>query len=168
MGTPETGSAAVTDTDALRRTFSYFPSGVVAVAAVVDGLPSGIAASSFTSVSLDPPLVSVYIADTSTTWPSLRQAGTIGISVLAEHQTDTATQFASKTRDRFAGLAWEAGPGGAILLSGSAAWFECSLHDEIRTGDHILALLRIHTHSGDADLDPLVFHRSGFRSLRTT
>jgi flavin reductase (DIM6/NTAB) family NADH-FMN oxidoreductase RutF len=79
---------------ALRRAFAMFPSGVTAVCATVEGRPVGLAASSFTSVSLDPPLVSVCIAHTSSTWPLLRAAGRVGVSVLAEGHASIARQLA--------------------------------------------------------------------------
>src|SRR5258708_28096524 len=70
----------------LRRVLATFPTGVAAVAAIIDGEPAGLAASSFVSVSLDPPLVSVCIGHSSTTWPVLRTADRLGISVLGAHQ----------------------------------------------------------------------------------
>ncbi|MEW2165626.1 flavin reductase family protein [Streptomyces sp. NPDC007084] len=76
--------------EALRRAYAMFPSGVTALCAHVDGTPVGLAASAFTCVSLTPPLVSVRVAHTSTTWPILRAAPRVGISVLAEEHTDIA------------------------------------------------------------------------------
>ena len=70
----------------LREAFGVFPSGVVAVAAEVDGSLVGMAASSFTSVSLEPALVSFSVANTSKTWSTLRRAGHLGLTVLADHQ----------------------------------------------------------------------------------
>jgi flavin reductase (DIM6/NTAB) family NADH-FMN oxidoreductase RutF len=90
----------------LRRVFATFPTGVAAVAAVVGGEPAGLAANSFVSVSLDPPLVSVCIAHTSTTWPTLRSADRLGISVLGDHQESVSRQLSSRDSARFAGLSW--------------------------------------------------------------
>ena len=78
----------------LRQAFGIFPSGVVAVAAEVDGQLVGLAASSFTSVSLDPPLVSFSIANTSKTWPDLRRASHLGVTVLAHHHGHITQRFA--------------------------------------------------------------------------
>src|SRR5689334_9351603 len=93
---------------ALRRVFGAFPTGVTALAALVDGQPVGLAASSFTSVSLDPPLVSVCLAHSSTTWPLLRRATRLGVSVLAAHQEHFGRQLSARGGDRFAGLTWRA------------------------------------------------------------
>jgi flavin reductase (DIM6/NTAB) family NADH-FMN oxidoreductase RutF len=76
--------------DVLRGAFAAFPSGVTAIAGMLDGHPVGMAASSFTSVSLEPPLVSVCMAHSSSTWPSLRRAPSIGVSVLAAGHGDIA------------------------------------------------------------------------------
>lgn len=93
----------------LRRAFGCFPSGVTAVCALVDGEPVGMAASSFTSVSVSPPLVSVCIQNISSTWPKLRRRPRLGLSVLAEGHDAACARLASKDGDRFADVGWEAG-----------------------------------------------------------
>ncbi|MFI5911910.1 flavin reductase family protein [Dactylosporangium sp. NPDC051541] len=148
----------------LRRVFGAFPSGVTAVAALVDSVPVGLAASSFTSVSLDPPLVSVCIARTSSTWPQLRRAARLGISVLAADQAGLGRQLSGRG-DRFAGATWRAARGGEILLDGACAWLDCSIEREIPAGDHEIVLLRVHALDADRDVPPLVFHRSTFSRL---
>src|SRR5262245_15268705 len=85
----------------LRRAFGIFPSGVVAVAAAVDGVLTGLAASSFTSVSLEPPLVSFSVANASKTWPDLRRATRLGVTVLAGHHGGLARQLAGPVAGRF-------------------------------------------------------------------
>src|SRR6187431_1413903 len=85
----------------LRQAFGFFPSGVVAVAAEVDGVITGLVASSFTSVSLDPPLVSVSLASTSKTWPDLRRATRLGLTVLAEHHAAVCRQLSGPVDQRF-------------------------------------------------------------------
>ena len=92
------------DPGALRRAFGAFPSGVVAVAAEVDGVPVGMVASSFTSVSLEPALVSFSIANTSSTWPLLRRSARLGLSVLADHHDHVCRQLAGPAAQRFDGL----------------------------------------------------------------
>jgi flavin reductase (DIM6/NTAB) family NADH-FMN oxidoreductase RutF len=148
----------------LRQVFAAFPTGVAAVAAVIDGEPAGLAASSFVSVSLDPPLVSVCVAHTSTTWPALRSAGRLGISVLGDHQEQASRQLSSRAAKRFAGLDWRATADGAVILSEASAWFDCSLEQEIPAGDHDIVLLRVHD-LGASEVMPLVFHGSSYRQL---
>ena len=93
------------DPERLREAFGVFPSGVVAVAAEVDGELIGLAASSFTSVSLEPALVSFSVANTSKTWPALRQAERLGLTVLADHHGEVCRQLAGPVAHRFDGLA---------------------------------------------------------------
>lgn len=153
------------DDQVLRQTYGCFPSGVTAVCAMVDGRPVGMAASSFTSVSIDPPLVSVCIAYSSTTWPVLRGSARLGVSVLGEGHELVARQLAAKTGDRFAGLGLEIDDAGAIYIEGSTAWLDCSVESELPAGDHLIALLRIHGLTAHLDVPPLVFHGSRFRQL---
>ncbi|MDT4993235.1 MAG: hypothetical protein QOH97_3127 [Actinoplanes sp.] len=149
----------------LRHVFGAFPSGVAAVAAVVDGAPAGIAASSFTSVSLDPPLVSLCVAHTSTTWPVLRAAPRLGVSILSAAQERAVRQLAARGVDRFAGLAWRTTSDCAVLLDGASGWLETSIEQQVRAGDHDIVVLRIHDLDADHDISPLVFHASRFRRL---
>ncbi|MEP9384723.1 flavin reductase family protein [Nocardioides sp. KR10-350] len=152
------------DPAALRRAFGVFPSGVVAVAAVVDGTPLGLAASSFTSVSLDPPLVSFAVAGTSKTWPELRRATHLGVTVLAESHREVCRQLAGPVDQRFDGIPVSASDDGALTLDEGVARFDCTIYREVEAGDHVLVLLALHAveHS---EGQPLVFHRSGFGRL---
>ena len=156
---------ALIDGARLRKVFGMYPTGVAVLAALVDGIPEGLAASSFTSVSLDPPLVSVCVAHTSSTWPRLRSATRIGVSVLSGDQEQAGRQLSAKGVDRFAGLAWRETPGGALLLEGASAWLDVSVHQHVVAGDHDIVILRVHDLGSDHGLQPLVFHASQFRRL---
>lgn len=151
----------------LREVFGCFPSGVVALCSLVDDTPVGIAASSFTSVSLAPPLVSVCVQHTSETWPVLRQRPKLGLSVLSEVQDEAGRRLSLKRGNRFAGVDWAAGVDGSVLLRDVSAWLVASVHAEIDAGDHVLVLLRVHQLDCDPATPPLVFHRSRFRRLAT-
>lgn len=155
----------VLDPAQLRRVYGAFPSGVTAVAALIDAQPMGIAASSFTAVSLDPPLVSVCVAHSSTTWPRLAQATRFGVSVLSAEQEQAGRQLASREGDRFDALPWRATSDGAVLLEGASAWLECSIYSQVRAGDHDIVVLQVHDLDADHDVTPLVFHASQFRRL---
>ncbi|MEV4137732.1 flavin reductase family protein [Dactylosporangium sp. NPDC049742] len=151
----------------LREVFGIFPSGVVAVAALVDGAPVGLAASSFTSVSLDPPLVSFCIANTSKTWPDLRRAAHLGVTILAEHHSAVARQLAGAVDRRFDGLPVTATADGALILDDGLAHFDTTIYNEVPAGDHTIILLRLSAAGRSAlpDPSPLVFHRSRFGRL---
>lgn len=153
------------DPTSLKKVFAAFPTGVTVLAAQLDGGPVGLTASSFTSVSLDPPLVSVAVATTSRTWSDLRRAPRIGVSVLADVHEEASRQLSQRDGDRFAGLPWRRSPDAALLLDGAAAWFECSVELEVEAGDHHIVVLRIHDLDADHDVDPMVYHRSRYRRL---
>ncbi|HWS39248.1 MAG TPA: flavin reductase family protein [Actinoplanes sp.] len=151
----------------LRQAFGDFPSGVVAVAAIVDGIPVGLAASSFTSVSLDPPLVSVSIANTSKTWPDLRRADHLGVTVLAAHHGPVCRRLAGPVEHRFDGVPLLVSRSGAVTVDDGLARFDCTIYREVEAGDHTIVLLELHAvaNGTDAAAGPLVFHRSGFGHL---
>ncbi|MCX4092372.1 flavin reductase family protein [Nocardia sp. alder85J] len=156
----------VTDPADLRRTFGCFPSGVAALCALgYDGVPVGMAVSSFTSVSLAPPLVSACVQDTSSTWPRLRARDRIGVSILAEGHEDACIALSRKQGDRFAGVGWDATTDGAVFVHGSTAWLDCVVHDEVAAGDHTIVVFRIEGALADTGIEPLVFHGSKFRPL---
>ncbi|WP_033291779.1 flavin reductase family protein [Amycolatopsis jejuensis] len=150
----------------IRATYGYIPAAVVAVCAIVDDKPVGMAASSFTCVSLDPPLVSVCIQTGSTTWPKLRSRPRLGLSVLGEHQHDECVGLSRKTGNRFAAIEWTAVSSGSVLIDGAGLWLECSLYAEMPAGDHQIALLRIHSSLSEPGVEPIVFQTSKFRRLR--
>ncbi|WP_028657280.1 flavin reductase family protein [Nocardioides sp. J54] len=159
------------DPAALRQAFGVFPTGVVALAAEIDGEPVGLAASSFTSVSLDPPLVSVSVARTSKTWPDLRRARHFGVTVLADHHGAVCRQLSGPVADRFTGIDLTTSPEGAVTLDEGLVRFSCSLYREVEAGDHVIVLLQVlavDRGANDAAGHPLVFHRSGFGRLERT
>ncbi|MGY3530691.1 flavin reductase (DIM6/NTAB) family NADH-FMN oxidoreductase RutF [Bradyrhizobium sp. USDA 4452] len=153
------------DSRMLREAFGAFPTGVVAVAAQVDGKLMGLAASSFTSVSLDPPLVSFSVAKGSTTWPDLRRAEHLGVTVLAEDHGALCRQLAGPAPERFTGVAFEITDSGAVMLAEGIAQYDCSVRDEFEAGDHIIVLLKLHAVVVHSRRQPLIFHRSEFGRL---
>jgi flavin reductase (DIM6/NTAB) family NADH-FMN oxidoreductase RutF len=154
------------DPAALRSTFALFPSGVAALSAVVGGEPVVLVASSFqVGISLDPPLVLFAVQHTSTSWPKLRDAPRIGVSVLGEAHDLAARQLASKAADRFAGIETTTTASGAHFVHGAPVWLETSIHSQFPAGDHDVVLLRVHASGHAPDTEPLVWHSSGFRTL---
>jgi flavin reductase (DIM6/NTAB) family NADH-FMN oxidoreductase RutF len=155
------------DATRLREAFGVFPSGVVAVAARVEGRLTGLAASSFTSISLDPPLVSVSVANSSKTWPTLRRATHLGLTILADHHGNVCRQLAGPVEERFTGLQTTITDDDAVTLDDGLAQFDCSIYREVEAGDHTIVLLRLHALEHGSHLEPLVFHRSAFGRLAT-
>ncbi|BBZ01244.1 oxidoreductase [Mycolicibacterium chitae] len=150
---------------ALREAFGHFPTGVIAIAAEVDGTRVGLAASTFVPVSLDPPLVSFCVQNSSTTWPKLADRPVLGISVLGEAHDQAAKTLAAKTGDRFAGLETKSTDGGAVFIHGTSVWLESTIEQLVPAGDHIIVLLRVSAITVHDDVAPIVFHRSAFRKL---
>lgn len=152
----------------LRSAFGAFPSGVAMIAARIGDEDEGIIVSTFTvGISMDPPLVLFAVQNTSTTWPRLREAPLLGVSVLGESHGTIARQVAGKDRtSRFEGLDLHRADSGSLLVEGAPVWLECSLYDEVPAGDHQVVLLRVDGLAADTDLEPLVFQRSSFRRLR--
>ena len=157
--------AAALDPARLRQVFGAHPTGVVLLAALVGDRPVGLAASSFTTVSLQPALVSACVAHTSTTWPLLRAVDRLGVSVLSAHQAGAVRQLAAPGADRFADLGWRATDDGAVFLDDSAAWLEVSIDQQVRAGDHDIVVLAVHDLDADHAVPPLVFHASRLTAL---
>jgi flavin reductase (DIM6/NTAB) family NADH-FMN oxidoreductase RutF len=157
-------SASNLSPSSLREAFGHFPSGVVAVAAEVDGVRVGLAASTFVPVSLEPPLVAFCVQNTSTTWPKLKDSPRLGISVLGEAHDIAARTLAAKTGDRFAGLETVTNEG-AVFIKGTGVWLGSSVEQLVPAGDHTIVVLRVCDVTVDPEITPIVFHRSGFRRL---
>jgi flavin reductase (DIM6/NTAB) family NADH-FMN oxidoreductase RutF len=139
-----------------RRVMSRVPApGAIIAASTPDG-PIGVSVGSFTSVSLEPPLVGFFIAEKSSTWPRLAAVGGFCASVLAADQVDTCRLFATPGADRFGATPWSSSPSGHPLIEGAVAWLDCELHAVHPAGDHSLVLGRVLAADG-ADLTPLIY-----------
>jgi 3-hydroxy-9,10-secoandrosta-1,3,5(10)-triene-9,17-dione monooxygenase reductase component len=161
----------MTDTSFDRRLFrnvlGNFATGVVAITAIEPETdrPGGLAANSFTSVSLDPPLVAFCVAKTSTSWPRMRDAERLCINVLAEHQEAICRQLAIQGGEKFRGLLWRRSPYGAPVLEDAVAWLEVSIEAEHPAGDHVIVVARVHDLRATENM-PLLFFRGSYMQLR--
>lgn len=150
-----------------REVLGHFCSGVVVVTARdAAGAPTGMTVGSFTSISLEPPLVGFYAAHTSSTLPGILAAGRFCANVLAEGQHGLARGFAARGTDRFAGVGWAPGRGGAPRLTGAHAWIDCLITERRAIGDHELVVGAVEALGAPGGSEPLVFHRSAFHGLR--
>jgi flavin reductase (DIM6/NTAB) family NADH-FMN oxidoreductase RutF/pimeloyl-ACP methyl ester carboxylesterase len=157
------------DARTLRDAMGCFATGVTIVTAhAADGKPIGLTANSFTSVSLDPPLLLVCVANNSGSAQALRQAESFAVNVLQIGQQPTSNLFAGKSDDRFAGTRWEVGEYGAPILPGSLSVFECQRHDLHEAGDHFLLVGRVEKASFEPRRDPLLYFRGKYRRLHFT
>lgn len=155
------------DPQLLRETFALFPSGVACIAAVVDDRKEAIVASSFTvGVSLEPPLVSFAVQNTSSTWPMIRRAVAIGVSVMGHDHSAITRQLAARDREhRFDDVEHHVASTGGVFIAGSPVWLECRIYSEVPAGDHKMVLLEVIGLGRDPQLPPLVFHRSRFSTV---
>ncbi|KAB8195954.1 flavin reductase [Nonomuraea phyllanthi] len=164
-GRVDTGrvDAGRVDADGFRRALAVHAAGVVIVTAQSGGIPVGLTATSFSSVSLEPPLVSFYVDRSSTTWPSLRAAGHFAVNVLACDQADLAARFARKDVDRFAEpTRWRPGPLGAPLLQDVSAHLVCLPYETADVGDHILVVGLVAEARVHGPGRPLLYHQGRF------
>lgn len=149
-----------------REVMGEFATGVVIVTATAGGRPVGMTCQTFSSVSLDPPLVCFLPAHTSRSWPLMREAGHFCINVLAEDQAPVADVFASKGADKFAGVAWRPAESGAPIIDGSMAYVDCTLEAVHAAGDHDIVVGRVRALSTLRDAGPLLYHRGRFTGTR--
>jgi flavin reductase (DIM6/NTAB) family NADH-FMN oxidoreductase RutF len=155
----------MTVADEFKAALGRHASGVVAITAKV-GAPIGLTATSFTSVSLAPPLVSFYIADSSTTWPKLRQATTFGVHLLAQEQADLAARFAARGADRFAPpTAWRSSEEDVPLIDDAIAHLICDRHETRPIGDHWLVVGHVRRTLLNPPKSPLLYHEGTFGSF---
>lgn len=153
------------DTRTLRNALGRFATGVTIITTVDDrGLPVGLTANSFNSLSLEPPLVLWSLRAGSPSLPAFASAGRFAVNVLAESQLELSRRFASPLDDKFAEGQWAPGAGGAPVLAGCAAVFECERVSQQGVGDHVLFIGRVQALS-EAPLPPLLFQAGHYRML---
>lgn len=156
MSGPESGAG-------FRDVLGRFASGVTVVTSVDgDGVPAGLACQSFASLSLDPPLVMVCVARTSTSWPRIAATGRFAVNVLAEDQREVCRSFAVSGSDKFAGVGWTASPHGTAHLDGALAAIDCAIEDVHEAGDHLIVVGAVRELHDRRDHDPLVYFRGRY------
>jgi len=157
------GASGAVDIDQARfkEALGHFATGVTVVTATEEGAPIGFTCQAFTSLSLDPPLVALAPAKSSTSWPRISAAGAFCVNILSEHQEALCRTFAVSGGDKFAGVAWHLGVAGTPVLEGTLAWVECELEAIYEAGDHELVVGRV-LDLGVGDGAPLLFYRGGF------
>ena len=145
-----------------RQVMGHLPTGVAVVTAVHDGAPAGLTVGSFTSVSLDPPLISITVDRAARSWPGIRAAGAFCVNLLAHDQVDLCRLFSSRQTEKFRDVSWRPAESGAPVLEGVVAWVDCDIDMVLETGDHHLVVGRVRDLDVARDVPPLLFHRGGY------
>ncbi|HZB20995.1 MAG TPA: flavin reductase family protein [Blastococcus sp.] len=166
MGRPAPdGAPPIVDPRLMREVLGHFASGVTVVTADTEDGPIGFTCQSFSSLSLDPPLIAFAPARTSQTWPRLRDMGRFCVNVLAEGQDAVSQNFARSGADKFAGVAWTPSPHGSPVLDDVVAWIDGELWAEYDGGDHTIVVARVLDLGAHPDRRPLLFHRGSYGLL---
>lgn len=150
---------------ALRDAFGTFPTGVTIITTrEADGTPRGFTANSFTSVSLDPPLLLICLAKTAHSCQVFADAPHFAINILSAQQQEASNLFASRRADKFEQVSWQSGPDDTVILDGSLAWFSCSHHRLVDAGDHLILIGKV-SDFATGNGAPLVYHHGTYASL---
>ena len=165
---PASPAAPAVQAKALRSALGRFTTGVTIITCLdAQGAPVGLTANSFTSLSLDPPLVLWSLRLQSVQLAAFQQAGGFVVNVLARQQLELSRRFASKLEDRFHSGSWSTGVTGAPVLAGCVAVFECEMVSQQHAGDHVLFIGRVVSLSQQA-LAPLVYQAGHYHGLGET
>ncbi len=154
----------VTDARRFRDVLGHFPTSVVAITtATSDQRPHGMIVGTFTSVSLDPPLVSFLADRSSSTLATLREAGRFCANALAGNQEPLSRRMSTRSgAERFEGLPWQPSPLGNPVLDGIVAWVDCTVVQVVEIGDHHLVVGRVSELKIESVRTPLLFFRGGY------
>ena len=159
-------SKAVIDPVALRETAGTFATGITIITCTADGTPNGCAANAVMSLSLDPPLMFISLAETSRTRLAIETSGRFAINILpdGEQGSRLCSIFAGRTGDKFRELSYRCGTLGSPLLEEALSWLECSVESSQVMGDHTCLIGRVHA-MDHTEGEPLVFFRGKNRRL---
>ncbi|HEY0126289.1 MAG TPA: flavin reductase family protein [Blastococcus sp.] len=159
------GAPPIVDPRLMREVLGHFASGVTVVTADTADGPIGFTCQSFSSLSLEPPLIAFAPSRTSRTWPRLRDLGRFCVNVLAEGQDAVSQNFARSGADKFAGVAWTPSSHGSPVLDDVVAWIDGELWAEYDGGDHTIVVARVLDLGAHPDRRPLLYHRGSYGLL---
>ncbi|MFJ6901997.1 flavin reductase family protein [Streptomyces hokutonensis] len=157
------GPGRTIDQHEFRTTMGNFASGLTVVAGLdLTGRPTGLTCQSFSSLSVEPPLVLVCIGLGSTSWPLIEPTGRFGISILAEEQQDVCAALGRRSEDKFASIPWRAGESGSVYIEGALATIDCRIAAIHEAGDHRVVIGRVMDLEVREDGAPLLFYRGSY------
>lgn len=150
------------DSMVFRKTLGHYPTGVCAITAINGESAAAMIVGSFTSVSLDPPLVAFFPDRNSTSWPKIRETGRFCVNVLGAHQHDLCRVLSTKSEDKFNALKFRLSDGGLPILGDVVAWVDCDLHSIEEAGDHFIVLGLVKQLAIESGGPPLLFWQGGY------
>jgi flavin reductase (DIM6/NTAB) family NADH-FMN oxidoreductase RutF len=164
---PQTAAPATFTAGLFRQVLGQYPTGVCVVTAIhPDGEAVGMTIGSFTSVSLQPPLVGFMPERTSSSWARLRECGPLFcVNILSEGQEEIGRIIAARKRNKFDGLSWRSSPAGLPVLTDSCAFIDCAVEDVFHAGDHDIVVGRVLDLGVERPFMPLLFFRGGYGSF---
>lgn len=146
-----------------RQVLGQFPTGVCVITALPpDDQPVGMAVGSFTSVSLDPPMVAFLPDKSSSTWPKVKRAGRFCVNILGAEQEHICRQFASKAKNKFEGIEYKLSNGGSPIVDNCVAWIDCEIQSDQEAGDHYIVIGSVKDLQIEAGSLPLIFFQGGY------
>lgn len=163
-------NSAAIDEQLFRATLGHYASGITIVTGKDGGKPIGFTCQSFYSASIDPPLVSLSVMRSSTSYPRIARTGRFCVNVLADDQHRVSSQFARSGTDKWEGIDWTESSSGNPVIADTLMWLDCDLWAEHEAGDHVIVLGRVVEH-GASDLEtrePLVYYKGAYRRLGLT
>ncbi|MEV0978841.1 flavin reductase family protein [Streptomyces sp. NPDC049915] len=164
---PDLRTPQLASPDLLRSVFRRHAAGVAVITARGASGPVGFTATSLTSVSAEPPLLSFGIGTGASSWPAISEADHVGVHILGEHQQELAATFARSGADRFgAPTAWREGPEGVPVLDDVLAWLVCRVIARVPAGDHRVVLAKVVLGDPEGPGRPLLYHQGRFTALR--
>lgn len=164
---PDLGTAQLASPDLLRSVFRRHAAGVAVITAAGTSGPVGFTATSLTSVSAEPPMLSFGVGTGASSWPAISRAEHVGVHLLGEHQQELAATFARSGADRFADpTAWREGPEGVPVLDHVLAWLVCRVVARVPAGDHRIVLAEVVLGDPAGAGRPLLYHQGRFTALR--
>ncbi|MFF6807001.1 flavin reductase [Streptomyces sp. NPDC012616] len=164
---PGLGAPQLASPDLLRSVFRRHAAGVAVITAAAPDGPVGFTATSLSSVSAEPPMLSFGIGTGASSWPAVSRARHVGVHILGEHQQELAATFARSGADRFGPpTAWREGPEGVPVLDGVLAWLVCRVVTRVPAGDHRIVLAEVVLGDPEGAGRPLLYHQGRFTALR--
>jgi 3-hydroxy-9,10-secoandrosta-1,3,5(10)-triene-9,17-dione monooxygenase reductase component len=163
------GNGVAIDSRTFRDVLGTYPTGVcVVTSAAAGGQRWGMTVGTFTSISLDPPMVGFMPGKASFSWQEMSQTHSFCINILGADQQHLSSRFSSRAEDKFAGVETGVSPGGLPILANVLGWIECAVVEEIELGDHLLIVGQVQALARGADGEPLLFYRGTYHSVAPT